>query len=110
MAFSPPGVLEGLLKRDRQAFTTKTLTKESALRAELERVRAAGLRVSVDDYAIGEFSVAAPVLNRKLEAIAAVNIAGFTARLTIEKRDAYGTAVRGAAARIAAALEEWGSS
>ena len=110
LAFAPVGVLEGLLKRERHAFTTKTLTKESALRAELERVRGAGLRVSVDDYALGEFSVAAPVLNRKREAVAAVNIAGFTARLTAEKRDAYGTAVREAAMRIAAALEESSSS
>jgi DNA-binding IclR family transcriptional regulator len=110
LAFAPPGILEGLLKRERHAFTTKTLTKESALHTELERVRAAGLRVSVDDYAIGEFSVAAPVLNPKREAIAAVNIAGFTARLTAEKRDLYSEAVRAAAVHIAAALEERGSS
>jgi IclR family transcriptional regulator, KDG regulon repressor len=105
LAFAPPGIFEDLLKRERHAFTAKTLTKESALRAELERVREAGLRVSVDDYAIGEFSVAAPVLNGQREAIAAVNIAGFTARLTAEKRDAYGTAVREAAMGITAALE-----
>ncbi len=106
LAFAPPGVLEGLLKRERHAFTAKTLTKEAALRAELERVRVAGLRVSVDDYAIGEFSVAAPVLNTKREAVAAVNIAGFTARLTADKRELYSEAVRAAAARIAASLED----
>ena len=104
LAFAPSDVLEQLLKHERHIFTAQTLTTETALRTELEQVRSSGVRISVDDYALGEFSVAAPILNSRHEAVAAINIAGFTARLTSDKRDAYCQAVKNSAKQIAEAL------
>ncbi len=105
LAFAPEGVLESVLKRERQRYTKGTLTTAAALKLELDRVRKTGLRVSVDDYAVGEFSVAAPVLNAQGVAVAALNIAGFTARLTAEKRVSYGEAIKRATSETAVALK-----
>jgi DNA-binding IclR family transcriptional regulator len=105
LAFAPARIQAEVLKAPIQAFTPKTLVKPDALRLELERVRRSRVRVSVDDYAIGEFSVAAPVLNAQGEAIAAVNIAGFTARLSSRTSTQYTRAIREASAQIAANLE-----
>lgn len=100
LAFAPPEVWQQVLGQGRRAYTEHTLTGDQALHAELFRVRESGVRVSVDDYAVGEFSVAAPVLDARREAVAAVNIAGFTARLTGQRREEYSRAVIAAGLQI----------
>jgi IclR family pca regulon transcriptional regulator len=52
-----------------------TLTTRSALCAELERVRAAGLAVNDEELAYGLRSIAAPIRTRSGEAAAAINLA-----------------------------------
>ncbi len=97
LAFSPGGVLEQLLATPRQAFTNLTLVDEEALREELTRVQRERVRVSRDDYAQGEFSVASPILDAKERLRGALAVAGFTARLSVEAQAQYAQAVRTAA-------------
>lgn len=88
-----------------KSFTRYTLNHES-LAHELEHVRQQGYRISKDDYAIGEFSVAAPILGQSGLAVAAIAIAGFTARLNDDAALRYSQAVRAASAQIAEQLGE----
>ena len=91
-----PETAEQVLASSLTAFTEQTLDRPRLV-AELARVRTKGVRVSVDDYAVGEFSIAAPVLGGKNRAEAAITIAGFTARLDDKKREIYTVAVKEAA-------------
>ena len=104
LAFSPKEVLEQTLAAPRQAFTGLTLVDEEALRAALAQVRRERVRVSRDDYAQGEFSVASPVLDAKGQLRGALTIAGFTARLSEETQARFGAAVRAATEGIGRAL------
>jgi DNA-binding IclR family transcriptional regulator len=97
LAFAPAEVLERVLRAPREAFTEHTLTDPGALEAELARVRRDHVRVSVDDYALGEFSVASPILGADGVAVGALAVAGFSNRLSPEARSRYAEAVRGAA-------------
>ncbi len=109
LAFSPPAVLEEILAHADAGklggFTERSLTTRAALEAELERVRRDGVRVSKDDYAVGEFSVAAPIVGTDGLARGALTIAGFTARLDDETQERYVQAVRDAARRIGSRLK-----
>jgi len=101
LAFAPPEVQAQVLKGPLERYTPHTLSSPQALRKELQRVRQNRVRVSVDDWALGEFSVAAPIVHDDL-AFGAVNIAGFTARLDARRRNEYSCAVKSAAEAIAA--------
>jgi DNA-binding IclR family transcriptional regulator len=105
LAFAPAAIQHALLSKPQQRFTKHTLETD-ALKIELEHVRKTQVRISKDDYSTGEFSVAAPILNSRGESIAAINIAGFTARLTPTLERQYSKAVREAARQIARAIVE----
>jgi DNA-binding IclR family transcriptional regulator len=103
LAFSPPEVQEALLAGPLERFTPCTLATPEVLKAELDRVRQQRVRISVDDWAVGEFSIAAPVIaGGTLRG--ALNIAGFTARLDEKRRERYIAAVREAAEAVAVEL------
>ena len=94
LAFLPEEVLGRLLATPRQAFTELTLVDEEALREELARVKKERVRISRNDYAQGEFSVASPILGAKGRLRGALTIAGFTARLSAEALAQFVRAVR----------------
>lgn len=104
LAFSPVDVQKTVLEqadaRHLTAFTPDTLTTRAALEVELQRVIESGVRVSRDDWAVGEFSVAAPILGADGTARGALNIAGFTARLTPDLETRYIAAVKAAARAV----------
>ncbi len=103
LAFSSQSIQKEVLKQKRTAFTNKTLVNSQELSLEIAQIRQNLIRVSIDDYAIGEFAIAAPIVaNEKL--FGAINIAGFTARLTAQKQKLYQTALKKAAREIAAIL------
>jgi DNA-binding IclR family transcriptional regulator len=104
LAFAPQAVQLEVMAQPRNRFTAQTLTDKKALQSELEQVRKSKVRISKDDYANGEFSVAAPIIDAAGEAIAAINIAGFTARLSPKLEREYARLVREVAERIARAL------
>ena len=104
LAFLPEEVLEQLLATPRQAFTELTLVDEEALREELAQVQKERVRVSRDDYAQGEFSVASPIIDAQERLRGALTIAGFTARLSAEAQAQFVRAVRTAAEASGRAL------
>ncbi len=105
LAFSPADIQNAVLEQADTGrltgFTSETLTTRADLELELQRVRETGVRVSRDDWALGEFSVAAPILGTDGLARGALNIAGFTARLTPDLETRYVDAVRAAARQTA---------
>jgi DNA-binding IclR family transcriptional regulator len=84
-------------------FTEFTLDQKT-LAKELNKVRLEGVRISKDDYAVGEFSVAAPILDARGLAYAALSIAGFSARLNDAKILSYSQGVKTASKRVAEKL------
>jgi IclR family transcriptional regulator, pca regulon regulatory protein len=80
-----------------------TLTSASALRAELQRVRADGLAVSNEELAFGLRSIAVPIHSRSREGAAAINLAVHTSMMTITDLVAQlSPTLRRAAAEISA--------
>jgi IclR family pca regulon transcriptional regulator len=80
-----------------------TLTKRSALWAELEQVRRRGLAVNNEELAFGLRSIAAPVRGHSGEAAAAINLAVHRSWVSMEdlvKR--FGPALKQTAADISA--------
>lgn len=70
-------VATGLLRR-----TPNTITSESGLRRELERVRQQGYAVDNIENEEGIRCIAAPVMNHKGECIAGISVAGPSFRMT----------------------------
>jgi IclR family acetate operon transcriptional repressor len=66
-------------------FTHHTITDRAALEAELERVRARGYSIAVDELELGLAALAAPVRGVGPEVVAALSISGPTTRLTPER-------------------------
>ena len=67
------------------AYTALTITRKGELRKELEKVRAQGYAVAVDELEIGLTAVAAPIRNAHGDVIASMSVSGPTFRLTEEK-------------------------
>ncbi len=103
LAFSSQNIQKEILRQKRTAFTNKTLTSNQDLELEISQIQQNLIRISIDDYAIGEFAIAAPIVSSD-RLFGAINIAGFTARLTAQKQKTYEQALRKAARDIAAAL------
>jgi IclR family transcriptional regulator, acetate operon repressor len=64
------------------ACSPATITDPAVLRAELERVRADGFAVAVDEIETGLAAIAAPVRGASGEVVAALSITGPTVRMT----------------------------
>ena len=104
LAFSSQSIQKEILKQKRTAFTSKTLVSNQALELELAQIRQNQIRISIDDYAVGEFAIAAPIIaGEKL--FGAINIAGLTTRLTDQKQKIYQTNLKKAAREIAENLD-----
>jgi DNA-binding IclR family transcriptional regulator len=98
-----PETQQRILASPLKPFTEFTLD-ETTLQKEIEVVRRDGYRISKDDYAVGEFSVAAPILDAQGLAYAAISIAGFSARLSETKLQEYSQAVKTAPRTISEQL------
>jgi IclR family pca regulon transcriptional regulator len=85
LAFQPPERRRELL--DRIEFTRRgpnTVTGKRALAAELDQVRAAGLALNNEELAYGLRSIAAPVLTRGGEPVAAINLAAHRSAVALD--------------------------
>ena len=83
---------------------SRTTVDPAALERELRRVRSRGWAENEDEWTPGLAGVAAPVLLRE-RLVAAVAIAGPTARLSRDRRGHFVARVREAAESIAARLD-----
>ncbi|MCU1386985.1 MAG: Transcriptional regulator, IclR family [Ilumatobacteraceae bacterium] len=102
MAFSidsPATSVRELPSLDR--YTPSTITSRDELVTELEQIRQVGYAVNREERYSGVFGVAAPVLDRRGRARAAVGVQGPTVRLTGTSFDELAALVRDAANEIA---------
>ncbi len=89
------------------ALTRMTLTRRSALKQELDRVREQGYAVAVDELEEGLTAAAAPVRNAHDDVIASVSCSGPTFRLGPDKLETVVPELTRAAAEISHRLG-WG--
>jgi len=105
LAFLPPDRLHAIVKRMTfKRFTEQTLVTPKAFLAELEEVRRKGYALDRQEATVGIHCVAAPIFNRKGEAIGTINMSGFTDQLPKKDFNKYGIQVKDAANRISRKL------
>jgi DNA-binding IclR family transcriptional regulator len=83
-----------------EAFTERTITSRSQLEAELEEVRTRGYAVDTGEALDGVHCVAAPILDQRGVAIAAVTVTGPSNRLRVQDFARIGRTVARETARI----------
>lgn len=85
-----------------EAHTPNTIVTPEAMRAELEKIRAAGFAVDQGEHFEGIHCVAAPVLDRHGHAVAAMTIAGPSSRIQARRFARFGEIMKqaGAAASL----------
>ncbi|MDK2822436.1 MAG: hypothetical protein PWQ67_413 [Clostridia bacterium] len=85
LAFTPGKYLEKFIGNELPSFTKKTITKWDDLLKELEKIKKDGYAIDDEELELGLTCVAAPIIGRDGEAIAALSISGPTARVKSEK-------------------------
>ncbi len=85
LAYSPEEVVEEIINGDLEAYTEHTLTNPIRLRQEIEEVRKNGYANSMEELALGNYSISAPVFDYDGEVVCAISIVGPLSRLTKEK-------------------------
>lgn len=104
LAYAAPCVVDAVLSEPLEAFTPHTITDRRKLRETLERIRANGYNIALNDLDEGAFSIAAPIHGIDGEVIAAISVAGAVARYNEEMRESHLAAVRQAAQAISSRL------
>lgn len=105
MSFQSAGRRKRLVAAlDFKAHTPNSITTRKAMEAEIEAIRRQGYSLDREEFLLGMIAIAAPVLNRRREAVAAVACHAPAARMSIEQAMENLPAVREAAAAIAATL------
>jgi len=109
LAFYPQGRRDALIDSlEFEAFTPRTLASAGALRLELERVRQQGHAIDDEESHIGLRCIAAPILNARHQALAAISVSAPVGRLAVENIGAVAATVRQAGLRISACLASSG--
>lgn len=109
LAFMPPERRDPLIAAlSFEPFTPRTITSAEQFRAELEKVKQQGWAIDDEESHLGLRCLAAPILNTRCEAVAAVSVSGPTARVTEESVPATGARIREAALGISARLASAG--
>jgi IclR family acetate operon transcriptional repressor len=81
LAFSPPGLVDSLIRaHELSAFTRNTITEPAAVLEELRRVRDRGYAFDKGETSSLATCVGAPIVNEHGHAIAAMSISGPTSR------------------------------
>ena len=106
MAALPPDELDRrLASTELASLTPDTITDPAALRSELSRVRKQGYALCDGDLAVGLRAVGAPIRNYGGKAIAAINVTGSEATISLQRlENEIVPALLGTAARISLAL------
>lgn len=104
LAHLPQPTVARILAGPLEPFTESTTTDPERLRERLERVRRDGFAVSVEEYAEGVATIAAPVRNARLEVIAGISISGPYQRLAPPRLEGLIAAVREGAQQLSARL------
>jgi IclR family acetate operon transcriptional repressor len=105
LAFQPPEQRDRIAKSLHfHSFTSKTITSAAALTRELSLIRQTGFAVDNEESVLGLRCIAAPILDGKGIAVAAISISGPASRITTQKTRTLGEAVKSAAEEISARI------
>jgi DNA-binding IclR family transcriptional regulator len=105
LAFLPAAEQEALLRRLKlEKHTERTLTSRKEFAAELERIRTQGYALDRGEHFDGIHCIAAPLLDAHGHALAAITIAGPSARFPAAGMAQKGQLIRDQAARAARAF------
>ncbi|WP_454851263.1 IclR family transcriptional regulator [Rhizobium binxianense] len=104
LAYADPAVVDNVLSQPLEAFTPHTVTDRARLRQVLERIRANGYNIVLNDLDDGAFSVAAPIRSADGTVIASISVAGAVVRFDEERRESYLKAALEAAEEISERL------
>jgi DNA-binding IclR family transcriptional regulator len=101
LAFLPPEQREQIVRTLRfQVFTPNTITSAAQLTRELVLIRKSAYAVDNEESVLGLRCIAAPILDKRGIAVAAVSISGPTSRITPQKTASLGNVVKTAAQEI----------
>ena len=104
LAYSRPEVVEAVIEAGLPKVTSRTITSRRALLATLEKARNDGYVHSLDESEVGVSSVAAPIFGHLGTVVAAISVAGPSARLTPSVVPRVAFQVRDAAAEISRSM------
>jgi DNA-binding IclR family transcriptional regulator len=83
LAFSPPEMVDGVLRRyGLAARTPHTIVDMEAFRSELDRIRAQGYSIDDEEHEEGVRCVAAPVRDESGQVVASLSVSGPVTRLS----------------------------
>jgi IclR family acetate operon transcriptional repressor len=105
LAFMAEDEVERVLARPLERVCTATITDPEALRANLAEIRSRGWAISFEETNVGVWGVAVPLLDHEGWPVAALGLAGPSARLSEGEVSAQLDRLREGAAEIAAALD-----
>ncbi|MBL3586002.1 IclR family transcriptional regulator [Rhodovulum sulfidophilum] len=104
LAFLPAARVAAILKtQGLPGFTPRSITSETGLHADLDRIRARGYAIDDQERAEGMRCIAAPIFNAHGEPIAGLSVSGPAFRIPLDAADGIGAEVRAAADRVTAA-------
>jgi DNA-binding IclR family transcriptional regulator len=87
LAYLPADVQDDLVSAELRKLTGHTLDTRAALKRELTAIRKQGYALEREEAVIGEVGVAAPIFDRRTEAVGAVGVAGSRSRLLTRGRE-----------------------
>jgi IclR family acetate operon transcriptional repressor len=83
LAFSPAGVTERIISRGLYKIGPNTITEPDELRETLRGIRSVGVAAEIEESGPGISCVAAPILDSRSRAIAAISVSGWRDRLDV---------------------------
>lgn len=99
--------IDKLLAGPLEPLTDQTIVDPAQWRIELARVRQEGIAIAVGELEPGFTAVAAPVVDRERQVIAAISVGGPSLRLTSERLSAIAAMVQLSARQISRQLGYW---
>jgi IclR family KDG regulon transcriptional repressor len=81
LAYQPAELQERILSQPLERFTATTTTDPDQLRSQFQLIRERGYHISSNDIEWGATAIAAPIFDKRGEAVAAVSVSGPSERL-----------------------------
>ncbi len=108
LAYLDDTALDAALARQSfHRFTPETLDSPENLKAELAAIRARGHAFDREEHEPGIICCAVPIMSRTGRAIGAISVTSTTARTSLDALEAQAGLIKGIAAKIANAAEDW---
>jgi DNA-binding IclR family transcriptional regulator len=104
IAFSGSKIIDSLLGKKMQSFTSYTITDKEILKRQLKEIRRLGVAFCREEMALGVNAIGVPIFDHANRAVAAIVIAGLASRVKLDAESPVVVALRKAARDISAQL------